>query len=626
MKKLAAGGFTGRMIFVVILAAAAWAGFTFIPDIPTQEKQYEIDNADVDVQLQRDGSLLVHESLDFDFQGSFSGAYRDIPLNGGARITGMRVLSGGQRYKPGAATGLGSYDVPGSFGTEEFGGTSDFDGAGDASRDRHYVRVVWHYSAESEHKTFDLVYRVTGATNVRDDVVDVTWSIWGDQWDFWLNDLDATFSSASGVAPTHTWLRPRSLGSEPEIEGDAAVASVSRVPEGEAVGMRAVFPRDAISSTTGAEVDRGDGLDEIESEEASLDDQLSATTKLRNWISDNVLLVSILLGLFALACMALLTALARERPTDVPEYLPEPPEDIPPALGYQLAREGTYSDRLVLATLMDLVDRGFYEAKAAPGSDLDLEVHKCEERPDATQLQPYEVTVMDFFDNLLGSNWVAIGKMKDEVPRHSSVWRARWETMNNQLDEAEHTHVSWDRDMTGWRELLTAIVALLFVGVIVAAWTRTQRVPVPVAAMILTVGFLLSVPKVWLKRLAAEPRRRSAQWQSFERWTKDFPRLHDDPPATLELWRRILVYAVAFGTAERIAKSGRIPPPVTEAAASDVPWTAYAFHSGSFGGSFNSFGSGFSSQVAPQSSSSGGGGFSGGGGGGFSGGGGGGAW
>lgn len=65
---------------------------------------------------------------------------------------------------------------------------------------------------------------------------------------------------------------------------------------------------------------------------------------------------------------------------------------------------------------------------------------------------------------------------------------------------------------------------------------------------------------------------------------------------------------------------------MTEAAASDVPWTAYAFHSGSFGGSFNSFGSGFSSQVAPQSSSSGGGGFSGGGGGGFSGGGGGGAW
>ena len=122
-----------------------------------------------------------------------------------------------------------------------------------------------------------------------------------------------------------------------------------------------------------------------------------------------------------------------------------------------------------------------------------------------------------------------------------------------------------------------------------------------------------------------ETRQRSACWQAFERWTDDFPRLSDDPPATLALWRRILVYAVAFGTAERIVKSGRIPAPVAEQADSAGLWTAYAFSSGGFGHSFNSFGSGFSSQVAPESSSSSGG-FSGGGGGGFSGGGGGGAW
>jgi len=103
-------------------------------------------------------------------------------------------------------------------------------------------------------------------------------------------------------------------------------------------------------------------------------------------------------------------------------------------------------------------------------------------------------------------------------------------------------------------------------------------------------------------------------------------RVEDDPPSTLKLWRRILVYAVAFDTAERVAKSGRIPAPVAEEAASSGLWTSYAVGSG-FGHGFSGFSSGFSSQVAPESSSSGGGGgFSGGGGGGFSGGGGGGAW
>ena len=132
-------------------------------------------------------------------------------------------------------------------------------------------------------------------------------------------------------------------------------------------------------------------------------------------------------------------------------------------------------------------------------------------------------------------------------------------------------------------------------------------------------------PSNWLRRLDPTARERNERWTAFKRWTEDFPRLDDDPPATLKLWRRILVYAVAFGTAERVAKSGRIPAPVAAEAASSGVWTSYAIGAG-FGHSFSGFSSGFASQVAPESSSSGSGGFSGGGGGGFSGGGGGGAW
>ncbi len=124
-------------------------------------------------------------------------------------------------------------------------------------------------------------------------------------------------------------------------------------------------------------------------------------------------------------------------------------------------------------------------------------------------------------------------------------------------------------------------------------------------------------------------RERNLKWNAFARWTKDFPRLSDDPPATLKLWRRIIVYAVAFGTAERLIGSGRIPAPVVEEAASSNMWLytpLYGQNTG-FTPSFEGFASGFASQVAPEASSSsgGGGGFSGGGGG-FSGGGGGGAW
>ena len=119
-------------------------------------------------------------------------------------------------------------------------------------------------------------------------------------------------------------------------------------------------------------------------------------------------------------------------------------------------------------------------------------------------------------------------------------------------------------------------------------------------------------PRRRLKRLDAEYGERSAKWRAFERWTKDFPTLKDDPPATLELWKRILVFGVAFGTAERMIESGRIPAPVMESCQRRLerlllPRAAVTHRA--FDGS--AFGSGFASQVAPESSSGGGGGFSG---------------
>ncbi len=602
-----------RILRALAIAAIFGAIVVAISSVSsTEPKHYEITDADVDVELQRDGSLIVDETLDFDFSGDFSGAYREFPLNGNARVTDVSVSEGGMEYQPGGNTALGSVDSPGTFGAERRPGR-DF-------------RIVWHYEAADEARTFQVTYRVVNATDVHDDVVDVTWTVWGDQWDFWLDHLDASIGSQKGAEPEAAWLRPRSLGVEPVLAKRASV-SVERLREGENAGLRAVFPRDAIDTTSGTSAGRGAGLAEIEREEARVDDDYGALERLENFAADNVLLLSLLIGGLALLGAALLYLLARERPTGVPQYVPEPPEDVPPALAFALAREGAYDDDIVLATLLDLVDRGFYEARAAAGTDdLDLELRVAKERPEAEQLANYEVAALDFFDRILDHGWVALGEMSDRIPKHSTSWRSRWENLNEKLDRAEEGTLSWDRDLRGWRHRLALVAGLALGAVVVLAFLRTHRLAIPLIALATTLLLIYALPGTWLQRLDPAARERSARWRAFESWTRDFPRLDDDPPATLKLWRRILVYAVAFGTAERVAKSGRIPAPVGEEAASSGIWTAYAVQPG-FGSGFGGFSSGFSSQVAPEASSdSSGGGFSGGGGGGFSGGGGGGAW
>jgi len=597
-----------RLIGALLIIAVVAAASAVIPAVPTSEKEYEITDAGVSVRLQDDGSLLVHEALPFDFTGSFSGAYRDIPVLDGVQLSDFGVREAGSgRYRPGGNTALGSSDSPGTFGVE---------------RMEHGYRVVWHYSAADETRAFELTYRVTGATKVYDDVVDVAWNVWGSQWDFWLDNLDAEIAAASDTAPEQAWVRPRSLGVDPEVGADASVA-IDRVPEGEAVGFRAVFPRDAISSPGGAKVEAGDGLAKIEDEEAALDDDNGTIDKLENFATDSALLLSLIVAAAALTATAALVLAARERDTGVPEYLPEPPEDVPPAVGYAIAHEGDYDQRIVLATLMDLVDRGFYEARPAAGEDLDLEIRRGE-RSGVAGLQPYETETLEFFDELVGDEWVALGSMSDRIPKHSSTWRTRWQSLNGSLEDAEEGAISWDRDYRGLRALI-ALAAMIVFGLLIALiWARSHRIGIPVTGLVATLLLIFVPPSNWLRRLEPAARERNERWSAFEKWTRDFPRLEDDPPATLKLWRRILVYAIAFGTAERVAKSGRIPAPVADEAASSGLWTSYAITSGSFGSGFDGFSSGFASQVAPESSSGSGGG--GGGGGGFSGGGGGGAW
>ena len=252
--------------------------------------------------------------------------------------------------------------------------------------------------------------------------------------------------------------------------------------------------------------------------------------------------------------------------------MPEPPDDAGPALAYGLAHEGEDSNNTVLATLLDLVERGYYDTKNATTGDekLDLAIAKSKKRP-AAKIETYEQDTLTFFDELIGDESVPISEMKDRIPEHSATWRSRWENMTNSLNKADWGQLVWDRNLNPLSLLIAVIGGVLVGGICLIQnnvehhWFVTAAIG---AAGVAIVAFL---PARRLKRLTPEYRERAAKWESFQRWTDDFPRLDDDPPATLKLWKRILIYGVAFGTADRMIKSGRIPEPVLQSA--DGSWS-----------------------------------------------------
>ena len=590
---------------------------------PALARSADVIDADVALLLAKNGELLVTETLTFDYDGHFQGSYRDIPLKHGEAITDVRVSENGRPYEPGACTVLGCFDFPGRFGTEVYLGAQ---------------RIVWHYRATDEERTYEISYRVHDGAVAHDDVIDIAWTVWGDQWEFDLDHLTASFTDAT-LDPANdayrVWGHPRTVEGETVRGEGQATLEASDVDSGTAVELRVTLPRTPERDVTGMRIEAGDGLPEIVAFEQGLDEDHNAPyQRFKRWLAHNSILAAFGLAGLAALLIALLSLLAREhRRGDVPEYLPEPPDDAGPALAYGLAREGGDSTDTVLATLLDLVERGYYSTKETQTEKekLDIAIKIADDRPLTANLERYEAETLEFFDALVGKKQMPLSEMADSLPKHSALWRGRWERMTEKLDAAEEQHLSWDRDLR-WLRLPILLGLIAGYWYLIAVHLDLED-SFPWIATTIGVVALIGVamyPGRRLRRIGIEHSERAARWAAFARWTEEFPKLEDDPPATLELWKRILVYGVAFGTAERMIASGRIPEPVLAASGAAGGWSSAVLHgnfsSSSFDGS--SFGSGFASQVAPPASSSSGGGgsFSGGGGGGFSGGGGGGSW
>ena len=299
----------------------------------------------------------MREQITFDFSGDFSGAYRDIPLREGESIDDVGVSEGSDDYIPGASTELGSFGVPSSYGVE-------------TSSKR--VRIVWHFRAENERRTFTISYRFRGLAVAYDDVVDVNLRVWGNEWPEGVGSL-----ASSMQLPGRTDLSPfyRVWGSPAWVRGvvarfpEKATLRAVQVPAHQFVEFRVVFPRSLLKSTAGAQVRSGNGLPSIVAEEAS---SQRAYAHDRERIDDakghpvRTMSSLLLLGFGpALALMTLVWLVyGRERKTAYDrEYEQEPPTDTEPALVPSLVRQGTVpGSNEFTATLFDLIRRGRYKA------------------------------------------------------------------------------------------------------------------------------------------------------------------------------------------------------------------------------------------------------------------------
>ena len=317
-------------------------------------------------------SYRVAERYAIRFSGTFQFGSAVIPLENLEDIQNVRVSEGGQPLRESCSEGRGTYCV---------------------RRSRGEISITYYFREpiRNASQTFEISYDVIGNIRVYEGGDQLWWiGVPDDHFGFPINSSTITVELPEGYAPREGVDPIETYGARGEIEvnGTTVIArAVNGVGRNEAFELRVQYPHDP-NARTPLWQDASDRQREFDQ-------------TVRPLINIGAIGLSLLIAIGGTLLMYVMWQSRGRDPKigPVPEYLTEPPSDLPPAVVGTLVDE-TSDPRDVISTVVDLAHRGYLvieEEKTegffgiGGGSSFTF---KRTDKPD-NDLRPYERRLMN---------------------------------------------------------------------------------------------------------------------------------------------------------------------------------------------------------------------------------------
>jgi uncharacterized membrane protein YgcG len=607
----------GALLLVFVAPAAADEGWV-------------IDRFTADIDIQRDGTLVITESIDVDFLSlqDRHGIFRVIPVRyqWDADPKMLRVYDVDVRSVRDATGRSLTYE------TSESGGPNLSIRIGDADR------IV------TGKQAYRINYTVRGALNAFAEHDELFWNVNGGDWDVPMRAVSATvrtafdaFTTVSCFEGTRGSTRPCRSSFSPR---EAAFSATSALPAGDELTIVTALRKGAVTEPVPMLQRR--------------DREIGEFFEVTPFTVGGAVIA--MLGGLALVARRWWTAGRddREHETIVAEY--EPPEKIRPAQAGLLVDESA-DTKDVTATIVDLAVRGYLRITELPASgifglgDKDWTLTRTAGKADPDALQPYERTI---YDGLFGrgaldlAQAAVVGLIKRFSARPGDAEETRAEFETDPTDEVQlsalkkrfyTTLAKAQRELYGdavarkWfvadPQRVRQIYGALGVGAMVVAAFLVFGLGSSLGAGLIGLGAV--VPAVALLGVASRMPKKTRAGAELLRRTLGFRHYMEIAEKERQrfaerenIFSEYLPYAIVFGCVEKWANAFKD----IDAQQATSSWytgsSLGAFSANDLSSNLSSFSSQVSSTIASTPGGSGGSGFSGGGGGGSGGGGGGG--
>ena len=505
------------------------------------DNSYSIREADLELNVLSNGLLHVKEAYLYDFEGSFNGVYRDIPLKEGESIENVKV------------TAKGAYPVLKQ--TTENG--------------KQHLKI-YLYSDEAHTKKIRdckvivfIEYDMKNVVTVFNDVGALQFKLWGEDWDVGVGKVHALIGLPNGDGNEY-YLNPEELTYSSEIDGNTIEVDSNSISKGKYYELLVLMPVGDFSSSPYAKHVNQDGREMILK---NLEDSINS----RNfWSTLTSALETLILVFFPVSLAGTYLKYGREPKVEYDGvYEREPPTDDPPAVVNAMIDNDTFGQPNIKgfeATILDLIERKVFSINKE-NENLMLTVNDGADRLD--EGEKIVVKIMSHFANKEGV--LNLSKLED---RMDSKTNAEWFT--NQFDKwkeaVENEYLTDDVkskyfDDTG--TTIASFISLLGIGLGVIFFLIYIFLDFDGDWILLLIGiivgafsyFILSRRDDIFGRWTKEGRVIYLKWKNFKKFLKNNSLINEHPPESIVIWKKYLIYATSLGVAESVEKAMNLSIP-----------------------------------------------------------------
>lgn len=506
-------------------------------------RDYSLESANVNVTVSPEGIVHVQESLTYRFDGTFFEVYRQVYPPPRGSIENI------QGYCEGASCDF--------YVTEIYGG---------------YELVGRLPSPTPEQVTFVTSYNYYGGLKVYNDVSELHYKFWGDEWEKPLNGLSATVTilTANGSDITY-WIHPNDYTKTATINGNTITLQADEIPANSWYEVRAIFPR--LTSPDSRYVGIYDQnakfqIFKIESQYALKQKALYL-----------LFIVFILLALsLILAPFYLYFKYGREPDIEYSGiYERELPYDSRPAVVNAMMKSDVGNPTIdgFAATVMDLIHRDYLSIDDSDPQDIVLHITGPKrEKGDSPGLLDFEQDVLDLIISHSDGNQLHWKEFQSKLKKGTSFYNFLNSWNNKVKSRLNLEKVFVEKGAKKMDYFAGVLFLIAIVSVFAVSWLgdssaypvieKLSFMPIIIAFISPLVLVLNAKYRTVLGRWTPEGKLYIERWKNFKKYIADFSDLKEHPPGSVKIWDHYMVYAMALGVAEEALENMSVIVPKEE--------------------------------------------------------------